>query len=147
LINSNSKNKLLFNIKDVNGETPLMKGIINGNYDIVKIYIKYSNLSIINNQKQNIFHICAMNNNSSIINLFQNYAKSKMINEGDVFHNTPLKYSIVNNNLLSFKFLCYSKDIDVNVQDKNGDTILHLCFKYNNYLFAKYLIEYKGMIQ
>jgi ankyrin repeat protein len=121
LIKKNTKNKLLFNSRDQSGDTPIMKSIIEGNYEVTKILRFYSNLTLSNNLKQNIFHLCAFNNNSSVINLFSFFLKNPILNEVDFLNSTPLKYAILNNNILSFKFLCHL-GCNINIQDKNGDS-------------------------
>jgi ankyrin repeat protein len=100
-------------------------------------------LNIVNIHKQNLFHICAQNNNSSIVTLLKKIRTKSLLNEIDCFGNAPIHYSIIHNNVLSFKYLCHS-DCDLNITDNNGNTPLHLCFKYSNFFFAKYLID-KGV--
>ena len=67
------------------------------------------------------------------IDLNINDLDSKILNLTDYYGNTPLHYALVENNLVMFKNTLEKnyKNINFNIQNINGDTLLHLILEDN----------------
>lgn len=140
------KNKANINLKDDQGNTPLVSCI----YSRFKIGIgKLSDINecdfqVKNNKGQNILHLAILTKNVSILEFLFNLKKEimlKLVNDGDKEMNrTPLQYAILINWLEMIPRL-----IDIpqtfNHQDSNGDNSLHLAAKTQNLLAYKLLLN------
>jgi ankyrin repeat protein len=117
-----------------------MLAILEGCYECTKELLIYSNLTLCNNNKQNIFHLCSYGKNPKTIKLFNFFLKQQILNDMDIYGNTPLKCSIINNNFEVFKVLC-EFGCDINMKDLNKDRPVFFCIKNEYFAFAKYLID------
>ncbi len=135
------------------GETVLLHATRLNRTEIIKSLLEYKDsetlLKDMDAKDNNIFHIIALNLNSSeILDLLINYLLKKSINiqqDFDCFnqdHLTPLQLSIYKNNLLVTKsFLKYFNTNIHETKNLTGDNLIHLAVRYGDLTMIKYLIE------
>jgi ankyrin repeat protein len=68
------------------------------------------------------------------------------INEGDDFGNSSLFYAIMNNDDKMCRILLNTKNIDINKQNNNGESILHIICKYKLINILKLILCYYNNI-
>jgi len=141
------------------GETVLLHAIRLNRIEMVKSLLENKNseklLEDIDEKNNNIFHIIALNLNSSdIFDLLINYLLNKSINIQEKFdcfnkdHLTPLQLSIYKNNLLITKY--FLKYFNTNIHETNdltGDNLIHLAVRHSDLIMVKYLIEEGQLIE
>jgi len=141
------------------GETVLLHAIRLNRIEIVKILLENKNseklLQDIDGNNNNIFHLIALNLNSSdILDLLINYLINKSINIQEKFdcsnkdQLTPLQLSVVKNNLLVTKY--FFKYSNTNIRAKNdliGDNLIHLAVRHCDLIMVEYLIEEGRLIE
>lgn len=147
VVNLLLKNGANPNIKDTDNITPIMRSIMNNNYDTTKLLIKYgSNVNYGGPENDNIpINLAILKKNSKIINLLIDNGSN--MNTVDRFLNTPVHYLLQTNktnNLIHdstiFKAL-YSADL--NIRNIKGVTPLHMMTRYNTWKNYSVLLKDK----
>jgi ankyrin repeat protein len=136
------KKKLKLNLKDVNGNTPLFNGVIEGRTEHVATLLKENDVSVnLRNEKDmNIFHSAAYFGRDSMIELLANHEKTKkLLTETNKIGYTPLHVAAKSNSI-SCVVKLLQIGVDINAQDENGDTPLHLAIKKNSVQSIKNLV-------
>jgi ankyrin repeat protein len=137
----NLKEKIKINAKDYKGNTPLFYSIIEDKIEYFEILMKEKEISydITNDAGMNIFHLsCYYNRNKILSFLLKNDKLNNLLNSTSSNGFTPLHYCVISNSISCLTLLLNQK-VNVNIQDENGDTPLHLAFKKNNFQFIYYL--------
>jgi ankyrin repeat protein len=133
--------KLKINIKDNVGNTPLNYGIIEGNIEHVKLLLNQKDikLDILNDNEMNILHLaCFHSQNKMLLYLLENSDIKSILHKTDKKGYNCFHYSVISNSisclctLLDYNCIFIFKKGDLNHQDQNGDTPLHLAIKKNN---------------
>jgi len=131
------KNGADVNIKDINGNTPLFIAIQTNNRDVIKRFLEISEVDWLakNTKGQSIFHYSVLQKNATFVDFLYSIKKetmTKLINEPDVSnHRTPIFYSVIEYDKI-LSFLIIQPQVNLNIQDVNGDTPLHLAIKNEN---------------
>ncbi|XP_059169888.1 serine/threonine-protein phosphatase 6 regulatory ankyrin repeat subunit A-like [Physella acuta] len=122
--------KCKINARSTLGETPLMIAVENYFAKIAKYLIdNKANVNIKNNEGDTVLHLAVehgLHNNNYML-LHELAQKSANINETNNAGRTPLFYA---NNAQVVELLV-EKGSDVDIQDKNGETALHLATKHD----------------
>lgn len=140
------KIKANVNIKDSNGNSPLFIAIQTNNRDVLKKLVDVSECdwTIKNNRGQTIFHYAILARNATLIDFLYSIKKdlmSKLINEVDsILGRTPIFYSVVEYDKI-LSFLIIQPQVNLNIQDQNGDTVLHLAIKLENVASIRLLMN------
>ena len=131
------------NIRDDNGYTAISLCILMRSTDSISDLIQGSNLTLKNNFGQNIVHLCLLTENFSILQELQNKKPNTIKNVFDsidsIFGRTPLHYAVV---LKLDHFLSFLSMLDANldIQDKYGDTAIHISIKQDQISSSKILM-------
>jgi ankyrin repeat protein len=124
-------------IKDTLGNTALVYGIGSGDVSIVRAFLNAKTCDWLakNNKGQSILHIVLLTKSSAILELLADKKKDvfiKLLNEPDkAMNRSPLFYGVVDHDKI-FSLLIMQPEINLNLQDSNGDTALHLAIKCDN---------------
>jgi len=134
------------NKKDIKYNTPFIYAINNKNYKLAKYLIQKGadiNYNGINGNS-NPMILSINNKNDKIIDLLLDNGFD--VNNYNKYIETPLHYALYKNNKLSptiiFKLLYYG---DLNIQNIDGETPLHLLCKYHNFRNYNKVIENKKL--
>jgi ankyrin repeat protein len=106
-----------------------------------------SDVNLKNDKGRNIFHIAAINGKIKMIRLLQKlFLKSytllkDRINEQDYRKNTPLHLAVLGNHFNTIRYLLNFKNININLQNSDGNTALHISLKKNYNLISLLLNE------
>lgn len=164
----NKTNLLLF---DNNGNNFLQYAIHtykNTQYFIENILKHTTNINYQNSEGKTAMHIACIGNNINVINLLLDtyFNSSSQLNtnvsnitndvgeygntlnldiQENITYCTVLHYMCLHNNLPIIKRLI-SLNVDVNIQDINGDTVFHYCVKEKKYDILYYLMTNKKII-
>ncbi|CAF0934854.1 unnamed protein product [Adineta steineri] len=135
------------------GETILLHTLRLNRLDILKILLEHKKfvklLDDVNNKKQNLFHILAMNKDAEqICDLLIEDLVKKSINIEEKFGNvdednhTPLELSIINDNLPITRYLLkyFNKNL-CQTTDDTGDNLIHLAVRHSDLAMLKYLLN------
>ncbi|CAC5422307.1 unnamed protein product [Mytilus coruscus] len=126
-----------------NQKTPLLAAISTGSAKIVEILIASGcDLSKYDSEGRKAFHIaCEINYDGDIIALFIKHKKDFDINDSDyILGRTGLHFAVIGNNIKAVKLLIKEK-ININKQDKNGQTAIYHAFRCNNLEMVKELLR------
>jgi ankyrin repeat protein len=123
------------NIRDKNGITPLMRSIMNNNYDITKQLIDHgADINYGGSENDNVpINLAILKRSDKLINLLVDSGADMMIR--DRYLNTPVHYLLQANKtdkwiLPSILFKAIHT-ADLNLQNIKGTTPLHMLTKYN----------------
>eukprot|EP01080_Neovahlkampfia_damariscottae_P005361 gene5361-9169_t len=131
------------NIRDDNGYTPIFLCILMRSTLALTDLVQGSNLTLKNNFGQNIVHLCLLTENFQELQELQNKKPNTIKNIFDstdlLSGRTPLHYAVI---LKLDHFLSFLSMLDANldVQDKNGDTAIHLSIKNDQISSSKILM-------
>lgn len=130
--------------KNKKGFNALHYTVMNGNIKILNLLLENNiNYESTNNRGLNVLHIAAQNNKLNMMILFKEKYKFD-IESTDDEGSTPLHWACYTNSFNCVEYLL-SFNINVNIQDKEGLTPLHLCIiGKNNYNIIKLLLQYKA---
>ena len=130
--------------KNKKGFNALHYTVMNGNIKILNLLLENNiNYESTNNRGLNVLHIAAQNNKLNMLILFKEKYKFD-IESTDDEGSTPLHWACYTNSFNCVEYLL-SFNINVNIQDKEGLTPLHLCIiGKNNYNIIKLLLQYKA---
>jgi len=122
IINILLKKNVNINAQDINGCTPLFKAVHEKKLDIIILLInKNANVNLCNKKKNSPLHEACYTNNIDIVNqLLMTGAK---INAQNKDGKTPIYFAIKNKSINIIELLI--KKVDINIKDKNNETILH----------------------
>jgi ankyrin repeat protein len=146
------------NTKDTNSETPLQVsqfklnqvGVFNGNVELVETLMNnfQCDINCKNDKGRNIIHIAAYNGKTGMLKLMQkkylNSLKDR-INDPDFKKNTPLHLSVLNNHFNCVRVLLKFSNINIDSQNIDLDTPMHIALRKNHNIIALLLNE-KGSI-
>lgn len=125
------------NIKDSNGNTPLFLAVQTNNRDAIKRFVEISECdwTIKNNRGQTLFHYAILTKNATLVDFLYSIKKdsmTKLINEIDnIQGRTPIFYSVAEYDKI-LSFLIIQPQVNLNIQDQAGDTVLHVAIKIEN---------------
>lgn len=122
----NDNDKLNINIKCNTGETALHLAVNFELCDIVLLLLKSGinpNLLDYDNEYSPL-HYCIFIDNINIIKYVIDFEAD--VNIQDIYGNTPLHYSIIENNYKSFTVLINNNNINCNLVNLSGNTPLHI---------------------
>lgn len=125
------------NIKNRRGNTPLSIAVKKDNYNMVKLLLKYDANPNIQDKKGISPILFAVNNE------YYDIAKL-LIKRGKTdinINKTILHKAVIENNKTMIKFLLNNK-VNINMQDRYGNTALHEAVKHNNYEITVLLLYY-----
>ena len=130
--------------KNKKGFNALHYTVMNGNIKILNLLLENNiNYESTNNRGLNVLHIAEQNNKLNMLILFKEKYKFD-IESTDDEGSTPLHWACYTNSFNCVEYLL-SFNINVNIQDKEGLTPLHLCIiGKNNYNIIKLLLQYKA---
>ena len=130
--------------KNKKGFNALHYTVMNGNIKILNLLLENNiNYESTNNRGLNVLYIAAQNNKLNMLILFKEKYKFD-IESTDDEGSTPLHWACYTNSFNCVEYLL-SFNINVNIQDKEGLTPLHLCIiGKNNYNIIKLLLQYKA---
>lgn len=140
MINIFDKYNKYFNQLDKNNNTCLHFAVKTKNLEIFKIILKKSfEINFQNLQGESIVHlICNYNQESMLKEVIQ--LKNLNVNIQDYENEiSPLMYTVISSDFTNFKILLDKSNI--NLQDINGNTVLHYCIIEKNYDFINYILE------
>jgi ankyrin repeat protein len=145
----------IISIEDKNGNLPIHYVAKSGSVDVLKILVQNNALSFkSNSDKKNPLHIAASNNKHKFIREYLEYENNYAVNNSKYVHSvkaldndkhSPLFQAIKSGHTKCVELLVSSNsdDIDLSAQDINGNTIYHLCAKFNNHDSLSYLLNRK----
>ncbi|VDI75034.1 Hypothetical predicted protein [Mytilus galloprovincialis] len=142
LLKANCITKCDLNLTHSNQKTPLLAAISTGSAKIVEILIASGcDLRKYDSEGRKAFHIaCEINYDGDIIAIFLKL-KHFDINDLDcVLGRTGLHYAVIGNNIKAVKLLIKEK-ININKQDKNGQTAIYHAFRCNKLEMVKELLK------
>lgn len=118
--------------KTVNGETALHFSCNFQQYEITRMLLENNADSDITDYEYEISPIvyCIVLKNKKIFSLLLKYGVK--LNTQDYNGNTPLHYTILDNNVNFFKILVEDKNINANVYNLNGKIPLHVALELKN---------------
>jgi ankyrin repeat protein len=150
----------LFQYKNSLGETVFFHAVRRNHFDVIKALLEKENSQkllddIIEDKKQNIFHVLAMNTNTDdILDLLIKHLLKNSINIQEKFdhadqdNHTPLQLAISHNNLSATRrLLKYSNDDVCETGDETGDNLVHLAVRFGDLTMLKYLIEEGKLVE
>ena len=142
------KQKTLIDEKDNQGCTPLILAAVYNNSVCVHHLLEgKADVSITDNQGQNVLHKAAKEGNKDVLKTIQDFLKKKdsykedmkkLMSEKDVMGNTPLILaleSVITGKTLKF-LLDIDRDLELNLISQNNkikDTPMHRACRYMNY--------------
>jgi hypothetical protein len=140
---SEEKNENLINIRDNNYNTPLLTGFIHGNKECIEfLLLQNINLNAINSYKQNFFHLTALYETTHCLLLMEEMKfEKKIVNDYDIFDKTALHYATEKGNFEVVKMIITKYGGNIDVQDGNGNTALHIAILNKNEKIKKVLME------
>eukprot|EP01080_Neovahlkampfia_damariscottae_P000132 gene132-4378_t len=151
ILNISPIKKLIYNPKDSNGETPLLKAMYTDDVKLLKIFLTEKRsevkLNVQNTNGENIFHIAAKKNSFKSLLYLMSLDKT-LINLIDVQDLTsrkfyPIQLAIQNSSEEVFQILI-SNGCAVNVKDAKGNTPLHYAVQNSNLNYATKLLKSKA---
>lgn len=159
IINYDKEKTLNLNVKDENGNFPLLWACNNNNPEIVQLLIKYANESKrelkINDKNEvgNFPLLIAINNiNIEIVNELKKYADEKNItlelNEKNIYGDSPISSDNNNNNMEIIKLLtkiAFEKSTILNVNEKDIKDISKINIDVLHYLKEKLSMNIKDV--
>lgn len=140
LILANMEN---YNINDKNNNSILQYSIKSDNIDIIKnIITKYTtNINNINLFGQTALHIAVIKKQYDVVyELLYKGINSNIQDYNNEY--SAIFYSVITNDFEMTKLILDNRDdIDVNIQDKNGNTIIYYAINNDNFKIYKYIID------
>lgn len=138
-----TKDKVMVNCRDKQGETPLLRAATQGKLEVVEYIMKTELMSwnTRDDKQQSLLHRAAFYGYYDLISriAFINPTACKiMLNEPDRSGETPLHMAVKRDHFREVKLLC-KMGADPSMMNRNGDTPLHLAIKYNRIKIARYL--------
>ena len=145
------------NIEDKNGNLPIHYVAKSGSTDVLKILLQNNAFSFkTNSDKKNPLHIAAANNKHKFIRDYLEFEKTYASNNSNYIpsvkildndKHSPLFQAIKSGHTKCVELLVSSNmdEIDLSSQDINGNTIYHLCAKFNNHDSLSYLLNRKDL--
>eukprot|EP01080_Neovahlkampfia_damariscottae_P011598 gene11598-4841_t len=135
--------KLLYNIKDLNGETPLLRGVSKNQVEAVHCLLPHADIFCTCDSGKNLFHSAILNNSIDVIFELQSSVKlseTGMIDKADKSKNkwSPIHYAVQQNSIEGVKAL-EKIGCNLNVQDVDGNTPLHIAVLKELFDVAKFL--------
>lgn len=129
------------------GYTALHYASFRGNIKILKIFIENGgDINLKAKDGSNILHMAVKGNQpSSFVFLKETYSLD--INEGDNLDRSPLHISSDTGNELIQKYILSYKEININKQDKNGQTPMHIAILGNKDKITRKLMQRKADIK
>ena len=129
------------------GYTALLYCAFNGNAYLMHTLITqyHANISITANTKQNVIHLACQRNHPNVIVYAASYEK-KMINDKDIYGNTPLHWAVYSNSNDCVDYLIGYCQCDINSVNNENMTPLHIAAKENNKFFIRKLITLKANV-
>ena len=146
---SSNKTKLLVNIKDKTGDTPLLRGVLQNSIECVSELINTTksnvNLSIHNDKDLNIFHYAARKGSSEMIDLLFNTSSKLLFDTPNKDGFTPLHIASKVGNIDVIQKL-FELGANINQQDNLGNTPLHYSIKNGKVNSSQLLMRLKAKI-
>eukprot|EP01080_Neovahlkampfia_damariscottae_P002858 gene2858-4701_t len=146
---SSNKTKLLVNIKDKTGDTPLLRGVLQDSIECVSELISTTksnvNLSIHNDKDFNIFHYAARKGSSDMIELLFNTSAKSLYDQQNKDGLTPLHIACKVGNIDVIQKL-FELGANINQQDNLGNTPLHYSIKNGKVNSSQLLMRLKAKI-
>ena len=134
-------NNIDYNVKDENSNYLIQYIILYNNDKYLKKILNFNiKLDIIDNEGRSILFIPIKYNYYDIIDILLNNNNKIGIlinNIKDIYGNYPLHYAIFFNNVIIFNKLAQSKNINLNIFDKNKNSLIHLIIKNKNIDFLQ----------
>jgi ankyrin repeat protein len=128
---STSKSKLLVNIKDKSGDTPLLRGVYMCSIECVSELINSKmnvNVSIHNDKDFNVFHYCARTGTLEMIELLYNTSAKSLMDAKNKDGFSPLHIAGKSGNIDAIQTFV-QLGANINQQDNIGNTPLHYAIK------------------
>jgi uncharacterized protein len=136
------KKKLKLNLKDKFGNTPLFSGIKNGNLETLQILLNENDILVnIRNEKDlNLFHYAAEHGKDEVLDLFMTHQKTKgLLHECNKNGQNSIYFS-AKAGYLSSTIKLIRNGVDINHQDIDGNTPLHIAIQKKHFHIIKNLI-------
>jgi ankyrin repeat protein len=138
-----TKDKVMVNCRDKQGETPLLRAATQGKLEVVEYIMKTQLMSwnARDDKQQSLLHRAAFYGYYDLISriAFINPAACKtMLNEPDRNGDSPLHMAVKRDHFKEMKLLC-KMGADPSTRNKNGDTPLHVAVKYKRTKIVRYL--------
>lgn len=128
------------NVQDNKGNTPILKHMnTKYNAELLRLFFSYyANLNIQNNYKDSVVVscLCDLNFDERDVSLLKSLHIK--FNDIELLHNTiikKIKYRV-------FDKLCGIVDLDINEQNKYGNTPLHIAVQQNEFEYVEILLRY-----
>lgn len=127
-------------IKNSNGDTPLMLACKMGKENFIKLLIKFNaNADEKNNFGETALHMALLNGNIDIIKVLINEKTSlDLLTESN---RSITHYAVKSGKISVLKFIIEKTNSSVNETDGLGNTLLHYACQINNFEIVEYLIS------
>ncbi|ORX44732.1 ankyrin [Piromyces finnis] len=142
------KSTINVNVKDINGELPIVVSIYSGNVEIFEYLMEHGVDCNSKDSNGNPLLSLALSNNPLLVKYLLKKPNIN-INEKDANGNYPLINAINQNDIDNVILLVkYGKDnnIDMDINDGNGNTPLTLSYKLEHFEIFKFLVKYLDII-
>lgn len=128
------------NIKNANGDTPLMLACKMGKENFIKLFIKFNaNIDEKNNFGETSLHMALLNGNIDIIKVLVNEKTNLSLltdSNRSISH-----YAVKSGKISVLKFIMEKTNSSVNETDGLGNTLLHYACQINNFEIVEYLMS------
>lgn len=131
------------NARSITGENCLHISCNLQLYDITELLLEHKIMINVHDNTNEVtpLHYCVLLNNTKLTKLLISHDAN--LNLQDIYGNTPLHYSIVENNEIIFNEIMdhglKSGTLNINLWNIEGNTPLHLILLYNNKIWNKYV--------
>jgi len=129
------------NYCDSNNFNSLHIAVYTQSLEVCEIVLPYiSNINALTILGDSVLHIACQFKQSLIVKLLIKHGANINIQNATT-DKTPLMITIENNDFKTFKIICDDKNVNYNIQDVVGKTILHYIILENNYEMFEFIIN------
>ncbi|XP_071105462.1 serine/threonine-protein phosphatase 6 regulatory ankyrin repeat subunit B-like [Haliotis cracherodii] len=126
------------NTRGQNGWTPVMMAAAKGHQSVFDLLVsKEADLTLVDNNGENILHLACLGDNKDII---QHLISPSNINTRGQLGLTPVMMAVSKGNQTVFDLLV-SKQADLTLVQKSGDSLLHLACQGGNMAIVQHLVS------
>jgi ankyrin repeat protein len=128
--------------KDNNGNNALHNAVLSNNIDIIKLILKSNpNPNSFNNNRETPLHLAVMNKNLNIVEILLSHNKTDINIQNSINEHTPLNYAINLHHDEISNLLLNSTNLNINIQDLEGNTYLHYIILETQYKLLNTIIN------